>query len=458
MNNDKINKRKESFIYKAKKIHGDKYDYSKVNYVNSKAKICIICPKHGEFWQTPAHHLSGEGCRKCGYEKLSKDQISNTNEFIEKAKKIHENIYDYSKFVYNGNKRKGIIICPIHGEFEMIPNAHLRGAGCPKCGAIKAAEKISLTKEEFIRRSNDQHKGKYDYSKVNYVNNKVPVEIICPVHGLFYQRPDYHLRGCGCPKCSNPISKWEKEICQFLKDNGIKYEESNRTILNDLEIDIFLPDYNVGIECDGLYWHSDKFRDENYHLRKTLLSHIKGIRLIHIFEDEWIFKKDIVKSMLMNILDKTPIRIYARKCQIKDINEDIVKDFNNANNIQNEIAGDVNLGLFYNDDLVMCVSFKKNDTNWEITSLCSKLNTEIIGGISKLLDHFMAKFKPKEMIIFSDRRWSVDNTFEKIGFICKGNLKPNYFYIIGKHREKDNFNLSNQIDFDILPQLKRWNS
>ena len=122
----------ESFLERAEKIHNNKYDYSKVEYVNAKTKVCIICPKHGEFWQTPDNHLKGKGCAYCANVK----KIT-TEEFIERAREVHGDKYDYSSSVYVNNKTKIKIICPIHGEFELTPNAHLQGRGCKKCNKIK---------------------------------------------------------------------------------------------------------------------------------------------------------------------------------------------------------------------------------------------------------------------------------------------------------------------------------
>ena len=186
-------KTKEEFIAKAKLVHGDKYDYSKVEYVGALTKVCIICPKHGEFCQEANSHLRGQGCPKC----KSKKQTCTTDEFIAKAKKIHGDKYDYSKVNYVNNYTKVCIICHEHGEFWQTPGAHLRGQGCPKC----KSKKQTCTTDEFIAKAKKIHGDKYDYSKVEYVNRKTKVCIICPKHGEFWQTPSAHLRGQGCPKC-----------------------------------------------------------------------------------------------------------------------------------------------------------------------------------------------------------------------------------------------------------------
>ena len=186
-----------NFIKQVKEIHGDKYDYSKVEYVNNKTKVCIICPEHGEFWQRPDIHLRGCGCKKCVQKKLSNSDI-----FIENARKVHMDKYDYSKVEYKNTDTKVCIICPEHGEFWQTPYNHLKGQGCKKCANEILSKNMRLTTEEFIQKSQEVHGDKYDYSKVEYINNHTKVCIICPKHGEFWQRPNDHLSGYGCLKCS----------------------------------------------------------------------------------------------------------------------------------------------------------------------------------------------------------------------------------------------------------------
>lgn len=187
----------EEFIRKAKRVHGDKYDYSNVEYNNTTTKVCIICKVegHGEFHQAPKEHLKGQGCPRCGRSiKLT------TEEFIQRAKDVHSNKYDYSRVDYKDISTKVRIICPDHGEFYQRAGYHLRGCGCPKCG-----KNIKLTTEEFIEEAKRIHGDKYDYSKVEYNRRHYKVCIICKVegHGEFYQKAGSHLMGIGCPKCGS---------------------------------------------------------------------------------------------------------------------------------------------------------------------------------------------------------------------------------------------------------------
>ena len=194
---------KEEFILKAREVHGWKYDYSKVKYVNNKTNVCIICPEHGEFWQKPYAHLSNQGCPKCRYILSSKKLSFTNNDFIKKAKEIYNNKYDYSKVDYVNNHTKVCIICPEHGEFWQTPNNFLNKHACQKCGKFSRIKKQSLTKEEFILKAREVHGWKYDYSKVDYKNYKTKVCIICPEHGEFWQTPDAHLSNQGCYKCKH---------------------------------------------------------------------------------------------------------------------------------------------------------------------------------------------------------------------------------------------------------------
>ena len=199
----------KNFIKKANFKHNNKYDYSKTKYKSSSCKIIITCPEHGDFEQTPNSHLSGHGCGKC-----SKNYNYSTEQFIEKAKFIHDDKFDYSKTLYLNARTKVIIICSKHGEFTQVPNNHLNGQGCPKCKIDKSTIELKSTTEEFIQKAKVIHNDIYDYSKVNYSNNYTKVIITCKQHGDFEQAPNVHLKGVGCPTCK--ASKGELTIKAIL--------------------------------------------------------------------------------------------------------------------------------------------------------------------------------------------------------------------------------------------------
>ena len=234
----------KEFVIKAREIHGDKYDYSKVEYDGLKRKVCIICPEHGEFWQSAGSHLNGSGCPECsGVAPITKEL------FQQRAVDIHKDKYDYSKVLFVGNNKKVCIICPEHGEFWQTPSYHLRGGNCQKC-----AGGVRLTTAEFIDKAKAVHEERYDYSKVKYKNTAKKVCIICPEHGEFWQTPNNHLFGAGCPTC--PESKMEGELRQLLIKNNIAFEQEKGfgwLVYNrNMYLDFFLPEYGIAIECQGL--------------------------------------------------------------------------------------------------------------------------------------------------------------------------------------------------------------
>ena len=244
-------KTKEDFINSAIIKHGDKYDYSKVEYVNNCTKVCIICPEHGEFWQTPSSHLQGNGCMKCSIKNKPQCNGVSKDDFISKANKIHNNKYDYSKVEYVNTMTDVCIICPEHGEFYQRPNNHLNGKGCRKCSNERHKFIQTSTTKEFIEKSNNIHNKKYDYSKVCYCNQFKKVCIICPKHGEFWQTPKSHLRGQGCPICKS--SKIEDYVAKILSETQIEFERIKRfpEWLGLQSLDFYLPKYNIAIECQG---------------------------------------------------------------------------------------------------------------------------------------------------------------------------------------------------------------
>ena len=217
----------KEFIKNAKEIHADKYDYSKVDYKNSSTKVCIICSDHGEFEQRPGDHLKGKGCPRCGVVSSSDKNRSNTENFIEKAIEIHGNRYDYSKVDYKSATTKVTIICPTHGKFEQTPNNHLRSQGCPDCGLESRSELRRDSIDNFIKKAKEVHGDKYDYSKVDYKTNRTKVTIICPTHGEFRQVPNSHLQSNGCPKCGGKTKLTVSDFIKKAKEvHGNKYDYS----------------------------------------------------------------------------------------------------------------------------------------------------------------------------------------------------------------------------------------
>ena len=250
----------EEFIEKAREVHGDRFDYGKTEYKNAKTKVCIICPKHGEFWQLPIVHLRGADCLACSYEKRGMGLSSGKEKFIEKARKVHGDKYNYSKVEYKNNCTPVTIICPEHGEFKQIPAVHTDlKSGCPKCCEQR---NIKYENDEWIKKASEVHDSKYDYSKVEYKNAKEKVCIICPDHGEFWQMPTRHLSGSGCPSCNN--SKLENDISKILKENNMEFKREYTKGFGRLRCDFYVEKLNLIIECQGeQHFHGIKFRAED---------------------------------------------------------------------------------------------------------------------------------------------------------------------------------------------------
>ncbi len=250
------------FITKAKRIHGDSYDYSLVDYINNTTKITIICPKHGKFSQSPSSHTFHKaGCPICSVERRARKQTSNTKEFIEKARNIHLDKYNYSLVDYVNNTTKVNIICPEHGTFWQQPNNHLDSkSGCPGC-----AGNIKATTEEFIEKAKEIHPDKYCYSKVDYINTHTKITIICPKHGEFEQKPNCHISlKQGCPKC---VSKRYSNICIAWLDaisgsEGITIRHAKnggefKIPGSRFSVDGYCAETNTVYEFYGDYWHGN---------------------------------------------------------------------------------------------------------------------------------------------------------------------------------------------------------
>ena len=252
----------KEFVNKAKTVHNNRYDYSKVEYVNTSTPVCIICPIHGEFWQTPNRHLNGTNCPKCSHQSYK----HTTESFIEEAKKVHGDKYDYSKVEYVNSHTKVCIICPEHGEFWQTPTNHMKGRGCPSCKAAKISDMRISSREDFIKKAIKVHGNKYDYSKVEYINSQTKVCIICPEHGEFWQKPNNHLRGRGCKLCRE--SHLEREMRVALSENNIKFIVGHHfKWLGRQHLDFYLPEYDIAIECQG---EQHFIKANNFNKKRTL--------------------------------------------------------------------------------------------------------------------------------------------------------------------------------------------
>ena len=297
-------------------------------------------------------------------------------------------------------------------------------------------------------------------------------------HKLYHSRKTHKLDIC---PIKNPIdvkgknTSIERFIKQILDDCHIEYS-CNVRLVDNMEIDIFIPSKNIGIECNGVYWHSDKIKHPKYHYEKHIRYKEAGIQLLMIWEDWILMKPDVVKSLILSKLGVYDTKIYARKCIIKPISNDVCSEFLNMNHIQGRCNSSVRLGLFYNDDLVSVMTFSKKrrsmmgngnteDGQWELTRLCSRLGVQVIGAASKLLKHFISEYDVSEIVSFASHDISNGSVYETLGFDKVSDTQGSYWYIdtnmVRYHRYT--FRKSelirkgydkNMSEFDIMDNLK----
>lgn len=311
---------------------------------------------------------------------------------------------------------------------------------------LKARESQMITLAKNIKKLYSE----YDILEIDSKNKKYTMK--CSNNHVF--EIDYTLLNSRrridtliCTEC-NPLNKsisgLEVELVQFIQNNYNDTINLNDRNLIDKELDIYLPDLKIAFEFNGLWWHNELNKTSDYHLNKTEECDKKEVRLFHIWEDDWQHNKDVVKSMILNILKKTENKIYARKCVIKNVSSKESKEFLEDNHIQGSTITKVNIGLYHNDELVSLMNFGKkrivmNDKSdvgeWELSRFCNKINTNIVGGASKLFKNFISEYNPKEIITYANRSYSNGLLYKKLEFEFLYKSKINYYYIVNKIRK-----------------------
>lgn len=488
------------------------------DYKNNKTKLLVICPEGHEWYLKPNGWYSGYRCPICararianeqkididailgveGYKRLSeyKNRItpfkvlcSNNHEFSitynmwDRGSRCPVCLYNRDtrivpeefvksevekegyKFVSydNGSKGNLTVICPNGHEWSTkYGRWHNGGARCKKCATINTANK-NRHSFEFVK-SVFESNG-YKLLSTEYKTQLDVLEYLCPKgHKGTVRLNDWLYKGTRCDHCSHHISSGEQAVFDLLSPLFPDLIHSDREIIKPKELDIVIPSKKVAIEYCGLYWHSESNgKDKNYHLSKLQDCERVGYRLITIFEDEWLYKNDIVKSMLLNKLgvsDKP--KIFARKCEVKEIIPSRKNGFLNRNHIQGQDTSAVNLGAFYDGRLVSVMTFSKGSISrniharegvYELSRFCSDYDYNVIGIAGKLLKYFENTYKPVELYTYSDKRWSDGNLYRKLGFDFIHDSIPNYFYIV-EGRRVHRFNFRKNV---LKDKLKNFN-
>lgn len=363
-------------------------------------------------------------------EYVSKVNASRKNlpaEFLSRCSDIHDGYYDYSNSSYLSLNVELEIRCPEHGPFKQLPSNHVRGHGCPKC----AIDRSKTSHSEYFDRCSSIHSGKYDYTNSLYTSSTDYITYICPIHGRITQLAQNHLRGNGCKYCDQQktSSKGEDELAEFITSIA-SCRRNSRDILDNSEIDIMTG--NIGFEYHGLYWHSynrietknERFR----HFNKLDAALSKGIELIQIYEDEWLNKKDIVKSMIKSKLCVIDNKIYARRCRVVKIDEIKASDFFNLNHLNGHRKAKIYLGLEIQGAIVSAASYSYTGKYWELIRYCNAIDLTVVGGLSRLVKHSGLS----NIFTYADRRYSPKaKSYINCGFKMLGITQPGYKYCKG---------------------------
>ena len=316
--------------------------------------------------------------------------------------------------------------------------------------------------EEFRKKFNISN----ELNHIGYLGNR-NYEFLCDDCGSrydidydnYYKRKLRNVSTCTiCFPIMENSSIKEVELRNYI--SSIYEGEIISSYRDGLEIDIYLPELGLGFEFNGIYWHSDEKLDKNYHINKLNHFKEKGIRIINVWEDDWNFKKDIVKSQIDNLVLKSKYKIYARKCEIKIINDSkLVRKFMDDNHIQGYIRSTIKIGLFYNGELLSIMTFdnsegrkKMDDSEFNLSRFCSKLGYNVIGAASRLLNYFIKNYKPNRIISFADLDWSTGDLYLKLNFNLIKKLKPDFKYIVDNKRvNKQRFTKSKlvKLGYDI---------
>jgi len=262
----------------------------------------------------------------------------------------------------------------------------------------------------------------------------------------------------------------EKELSKFI--NSIYDGKIIDSYRDGLEIDVYLPDLKLGFEFNGLYYHSSEFKEKNYHLNKTKHFGERGIRIIHIWEDDWKNRRDIVKSQITNLLGLTSNKIFARRCEVREISDSkLARKFLDENHIQGFVNSRKKVGLYYDDELVSIMTFDDNEGRkkmelggWNLSRFCNKRDYNVIGSASKLLNYFIKKYSPKRVISYADKDWSIGDLYFKLGFISLGDLEVDYKYVVDGNRvhksrfkksrfEKMGYDISQKTEFQLIEDV-----
>jgi len=435
----------KGFPYFQEKIEGrypGEFDFSNPEYTKASERFFLThipCGTRASYLYEVLIRKDSVSCRVCtprGTKAISQDDCE------KRFRQVHGETYDYDFSTYKNATTKMSMICREHGVFEQTPMSHWNGHGCQKCGVEKMVDENRLPRHVLQERAYSRWGDAFEYDWESFITTNHKMRIFCKKndHGWFTQSAGDHLAGHGCRKCVSAQSTPETEILEFIASRGLEAIHGYR-MQNNKEIDIYLPSLRLGIEYDGLYYHSSAFnKDKNYHLKKTLDAAKEGIRVIHIFEDEWVYSRSKVESILsMNLKIYSGQKIFARNTSVVGVPWSEAKAFLEEFHLQGAGAAATCVGLISQGQVVAVMGFRNTGIPCEVELIRFVSRGQIVGGFSKLLRAYLKDQESKgtalsRVVSFSDTRWSLGDVYEKNGFQVEYEIPPDYMYTRGMRR------------------------
>lgn len=364
---------------------------------------------------------------------------SNYEGFVRAARELHGDTYLYDKAVYSGAHKRMTITCRVHGDFEQNPTNHMQGKGCPHCGTERGTKKLTKTLEAFIAQAQAVWGDVFDYSDTTYTQARVKLSFRCRAHNLVVeQAPGAHILGKNpCPQCNHMRSKGEDAVFSYLSFLTTA-QQRDRTVIAPKELDIYLPEKDLAIEYCGMYWHShgdkaDEKAKRRNHINKYRECRGQGIRLLTIYEDEWLQRQHAIKRLLRNAVGKSRGRLMARKCKLRKVPHPEAVAFYEKYHPQGGAGNGEHYGLYWNDKLVACMRFTlgNNDRgaaaasrSWTLSRYATRLT--VAGAASRLFKAFVKDQNPDKVKSFSDNRYFGGGMYQQLGFVLEEELPEDY--------------------------------
>jgi len=415
------------------------FDLSRSIYRGMNHPTEFKCPTHGWHMMAAKYIMEGRGCVHCYREGLSRKPRLTKNKVIRRFKEAHGNKYDYSRVQYGGQQKAVEIICSRHGSFFQKPEYHWKGAGCPACyhGDVRGASQ-RLTTDVFVSRAQAVLPS-FDFSGSVYVNSNTPVTVWCTEHdAMFEANPRGLMAGENpCPRCNHMKSKPEQEIADFMS-LFTTVVQRDRKIIGPKELDIYLPDLNLAIEYCGMYWHThkdqaDEKKNKLRHAEKHRLCAEQGIRLITIYETEWLERPRTMRRLLRAATGNLRGKLMARKCELRKATNAEARAFYDTYHPQGGNGHGEHYALFWRGKMVACMRFTLggNDRGhgakgrqWTLSRYATRLS--VAGAASRLFKAFVKEQQPESVKSFSDNRLFSGGMYEQLGFDLVEDVGPDY--------------------------------